>query len=109
LSLLYGSTPFFEKVKKEIVETRDVGHIIRAVMDPVHGKEISSLVPKLVKDPSKIPKLILSSQEEIASLEQMRKVVSEQYSSSLRILKAEESSDPKAKQAVPGKPAIIVK
>jgi len=59
---------FFNSLKKEMEKTRDMGELIKKTMDKQHGKDISSLVPKLVKDPSKIPEVVLDQKTEIKAL-----------------------------------------
>jgi leucyl-tRNA synthetase len=98
----------FKKIKKKMDETRNVGEIIKDVMDKEHGKEISSLVPKIVKNPSKLPLEVLDQKTELKGLEEGKDAIAKAFDCELEIIKAEDSKEDKAKNAMPGKPAILV-
>jgi leucyl-tRNA synthetase len=102
---------FYKKIKEELEKTRNPGDIIKAVMMTdlkKHGQEITRLMPALVKDPSKIPDTILSQEAEMKALIEAGEKIEEAFDADLKIFKAEESVEPKAKNASPGKPAIII-
>jgi len=87
-------------------EKRNVGELIKAVMDREHGKEISSLVPKLVKDPKKIPEVVIENEFEV--LKENIEAIEKEFNCKVEVIKAEQSQEGKAKQAMPGKVAILV-
>ncbi|MFH1408985.1 MAG: leucine--tRNA ligase [Nanoarchaeota archaeon] len=93
-----------KKLKKEMEKTRDVGKLIKSVMDPKHGKEIAGFVQKVVKDPKKMPVMVLTQDKEFSALEG----ASFGYSAKIIVVKAEDSADPKAQQAMPGRVAIKI-
>jgi leucyl-tRNA synthetase len=97
---------FFKKLKKEIEKTRDIGKIIKAVMVKEHGNDISALVPRLVKDTKKIPEVIIENEFDILSENQQ--MIEKEFNCEVEIVKAEKSQEGKAKQAMPGKVAILV-
>jgi leucyl-tRNA synthetase len=100
---------FFSNLKKEMEKTRDIGELIRKTMIKEYGKDISAIIPKLVKDPSKIPGIILDQKTEISALKNNLKLIKKEFGTDkIAILKAEESEEQKAKQAMPGKPAIFL-
>ncbi|MBD3249535.1 leucine--tRNA ligase [Candidatus Woesearchaeota archaeon] len=100
---------FFKGLKKEMEDTFNVGKLMKKVMIKEHGKEISKLVPKIVKDPSKLPEKVLSQEDEIEALKNAKDEFMEEFKAEIiDIVKAEESKEAKARQAMPGKPAIIV-
>jgi len=102
---------FFKELKKHMEKTRNVGDILKAIMTTAlkkHGADISKLVPKLVKSPARIPKIILSQKEEIKNIKDAEKEIREQFKVKLEIIPEEKSKEAKAKQAMPGKPAIVV-
>ena len=70
-----------------------------------YGKEVSKIVPMLVKDTSKIPGVVLTQAKELEALNE-----TDQFSEfgEIVITKAEDSKEQKAKQAMPGKPAILL-
>ncbi|MBW2997864.1 leucine--tRNA ligase [Candidatus Woesearchaeota archaeon] len=99
---------FIKKLKSELEKTYDVGALIKATLDKEHASDISKLVPKLIKDRSKIPDIVTSQAEEIAALEQNRQLFTDEFKAEIIIIKAEDTKEPKAKNAMPGKPAILV-
>jgi len=99
---------FVKKLKVELTKTYNVGELIRATMDQKHGTEISKLVPRLVKDRSKIPDIVTSQEEELEALVSGKGEFEKEFSAKIEIVAAESSKDAKAKNALPGKPAIIV-
>ena len=96
----------YKKIKENLEETRNVGALIKAVMIPEYGKEISKIVPKLVKDPSKIPKIILDRDTEIKNIEEHKVELEAAFNSKINIFKIEETNN--KKQALPGKPSILL-
>jgi len=101
---------FFKDLKKEMEETRDVGDLIKKTMVKEHGKEISKLVPKLVKDPTKFPEIVLDQKTEISAVKDNIDELKEEFGTDkVAVFKAEESKEEKARQAIPGKPTILIK
>ena len=98
-----------DDLKKEMEKTRDVGELIKKTMIKEHGKDISAMIPRLVKDPSKVPEIILDQKKELNILKENLKMIKEEFQTDqIAVLKAEESQETKAKQAMPGKPAIFL-
>ena len=105
---------FLKAVKPELEKTRNPGEIMKKILSidrfRKHGEEISKLVPKLVADPGRIPIIILGQQKEfkIFSDAHVKKTCAQSLNSESYIVKELQSKHPKAKQAMPGKPAIVV-
>ncbi|MDP2908382.1 MAG: leucine--tRNA ligase [Nanoarchaeota archaeon] len=97
----------FKKIQKELETTRNIGEIIKKALVKGHEQDISRIVPRVVKDPSKMPRIITSQQEELKTLEEFRAVIEREFKTRLVVIKAEESKEHKAKLAMPGKPAIL--
>ena len=95
-----------KKIKKEMEKTRNVGDIIRAVMIKEHTKDIPTIVQRVVKDPSKIPEVIIDN--EFETLNENKETIKKEFNCEIEITKEEQSKEEKAKQAMPGKPAILV-
>ena len=74
-----------------------------------HGKDISKLVPAIVKDPAKIPKKILSQDKEFDSINEVKQKIADEFDAEINIIKAEETDEQKRNTAMPGKPAILIK
>jgi len=100
------------KIKEQLEKTRNTGEILKALMSDEslkkHGQDISKLVPRLVKDTSKIPKVVLDQETEFDNLDRAKDILRDEFNTEIIIVKAEESKEPKAKQALPSKPAIII-
>ncbi len=101
---------FFTKLKKEMTSTRDIGILIKKTMNKEHAKEIPQLIQRIVKDPSKLPATILDQKTELDALKSnSEKIKLSLNAEKISILASESSSEPKAKQAMPGKPAILIR
>ncbi|MBU4492970.1 MAG: leucine--tRNA ligase [Nanoarchaeota archaeon] len=101
---------FFRELKKEIEKTRDVSAIMKAIIPQFreNSKDVSKLVPLIVKNPGRIPLVILDQDIEFNVLQNSKKLFEDEFKSIVEIIKAEDSKQAKAKNAMPGKPAIVV-
>jgi len=100
---------FFKKFKEEIEKTRDVKDLMQIFMKDFKEKnEISKLIPSLLKDPTKIPAVVLDQETEIKNLEDNKEKIKQEFNCSVEIERAEESKEEKNKNAFPNKPAIVV-
>ncbi len=98
-------------LKEKLQETRDVGEILRAIMATELKKEgstLQKLIPRLINNSSSIPALILSQEQELLAFEEGRAIYQDDLRCTVEIIRANECSHPKAQQALPGKPAIVV-
>ena len=102
----------FNIVSKEIKVTRNLGEIMRTVLEKeemkIKGKEISKIVQSLVKDVSKLPTMITSQEEEIAVMQEAKEFLEKEFSCTVEIVNGNDSEDAKAKAAMPGKVGILV-
>jgi len=98
----------FKKLKKEMEKTRNISDIIKKLMIKGKEKEISKIIPSFVKNPSKLPLEILDQQKEFDVLSENHELFKNKFNCPILIIKADASSEPKAKQAYPGKPAILI-
>ena len=103
---------FFSILKEEVEKTRDVKALMGIVMDEKdlkkHGKDISKMIPTIANDVTKLPLRVLNQKTEKESLEEYKDRIEEEFSSKVSIELTEESKEPKARQAIPGKPAIVI-
>ena len=102
---------FILRLKEELEKTRNFGEIIKNFSKSdlnVYIKEISKLVPKMVKNTAKIPDVVVKRKKEILSLENSLEDLKEEFSCEIEIIKEEDSKENKAKQAMPGKAAILI-
>ncbi|MCH8003274.1 MAG: leucine--tRNA ligase [Nanoarchaeota archaeon] len=101
---------FIRKLKKKIEKTRNVGEIIKSFAKSdldIYIKEISKMVPKLVKDETKMPKVVVGRNKEIDYLKNSLDVFKQEFDCDVEIIDGK-SEEPKAKQAMPGKVAILI-
>ncbi|MCF7798641.1 leucine--tRNA ligase [Candidatus Woesearchaeota archaeon] len=104
---------FFKELKKEIEKTRNGGELIKNMMSKDEfkpfGKDVTKIIPSALKDASKLPEVVLDANTEKNALEKnIEKIASKFNKCKVSILIAEESNHPKASQASPGKPAIVI-
>ncbi|MBW2995866.1 leucine--tRNA ligase [Candidatus Woesearchaeota archaeon] len=101
---------FISDLKEAMEKTRDVGKLIKKTMDKEHSKDISSLVPRLVKDPTKVPEVVLDQKTEIKAIKDNLDLIKQEFGTDkIAVFSADESREAKAKQAMPGKVAILIK
>ncbi|MFH0956635.1 MAG: class I tRNA ligase family protein, partial [Candidatus Aenigmatarchaeota archaeon] len=93
-------------------KTRNFGEILKALMaDPSlrpYGKDVSRMVPALLKNPERMRACALSQEDEVCVLEEISPELSEAFGCAVSIETAEKSDSKKASQAMPGKPGIEV-
>jgi leucyl-tRNA synthetase len=103
---------FLAIVKKELEKTRDMKLIMAACFKEKelkqHGEEMAKIVPSVLKDPTKIPQMILSQEAELRNLEVTRKLIEKEFGAMVIIEDAESCKEEKKKSAMPSKPAIVV-
>ena len=101
----------FEILKKEIAKSRDFKVLIGKVMaDPEvkkYGKEATKIIQRIIKSGKGVND-VLSQDLEYKSLVESKDFLEKEFKSKLVIEKAEDSKEAKAKQALPGKLAILV-
>jgi hypothetical protein len=75
--------------------------------DKAHAKNIAGLVPRFVKNPDKIPFVVLSHLDEKKALTEHAIELEKEFKTKFEIILEKDSKHDKAKNAMPGKPAII--
>ncbi len=101
----------FTLLQKETKVTRDVGEIMRKVLEKeemkMRGKDISKIVMSVVKDVSKLPSMVTSAEEELKAMKEAVGFLQDEFGSSIEVVPAEESTHAKAKSAMPGKVGVL--
>ncbi|MDP6626380.1 MAG: hypothetical protein QGG50_00665, partial [Methanopyri archaeon] len=64
---------------------------------------------RLLKNPSWVPSLVLSEDDEAQALELVAPMVSKRFGCTVEVVRETLSKDAKAARALPGKPAIVVR
>ncbi|MBN2459244.1 leucine--tRNA ligase [Candidatus Woesearchaeota archaeon] len=100
---------FMKGLKKEMEKTRNIGDLIKALCakDKQSAKTIANLVPRFVKNPDKIPQVVLSSEIEKKALQACAADLEKEFKTRFEIVVEGVAKQDKAKNAMPGKPAII--
>ena len=99
---------FFKKFKELYKTEKNMGMLIKSLFVQEHGKEISKLVQTLIKNPSKMPLVVLSQEKEFEVYKEKKDFLEKNLACKIEIELAEKSSEAKAKNAMPSKPAILV-
>jgi len=99
---------FMKEFKKKQEKTRNIGELIKSLVDKQHGKEISKLIPMLVKNPQRVPEILVSQKEEFEAIKDNLKIIEREFGAKVKLEMAEKSKQPKKNNALPGKPAILI-
>ena len=96
------------RVREHVAKgVRNPGEIIKAVMQTdlkKHGNDVPRLITKFIEKP--VPHL--TPEQEFAALTDHKKQLEQDFGCSVQIVKEVDAKEPKAKQSLPGKPAILV-
>jgi leucyl-tRNA synthetase len=99
----------YELIKTELESTRDFGKIMASVMMhehlKQHSKDIAKIIQKLMKTGVSE---VIKMDKEYSALKESTSFLSKEYGCTVSVAKAEESHEEKARNAMPGKPAILV-
>ncbi|MFH1971988.1 MAG: leucine--tRNA ligase [archaeon] len=99
---------FIKSLKEKMEKTRNIGELIKTQQDQDHMKEISKLVPMFMKNPQRIPEVILTQKEEADAIKDNLKQMEKEFNCKINIITADKTQEPKKNNALPGKPAIIL-
>ncbi|MGV8162244.1 MAG: leucine--tRNA ligase [Candidatus Nanoarchaeia archaeon] len=103
---------FVEEFRGVFAENKDFKTISQKLLAgdmKKYGQEMMKLLPGLIKDPSKIPAVPLTLSEEKGNLIASKQKLEEEFNCVVLIEEAETSQEQKARNAWPGKPALVVK
>jgi leucyl-tRNA synthetase len=101
----------YSKIKETLEKTRNPGEILKEIMStPLkqYGQDVTKIIPAILKDPSKMPNVIIGQKLEEEALLEAQEKIEETFDADVVILTAEHSTEAKAKNASPGKPAIML-
>ncbi|MBY8983738.1 MAG: leucine--tRNA ligase [Candidatus Lokiarchaeota archaeon] len=93
-------------------ETKNQGDIMSTLMQnsefKKYSKQIVKIVSRILKNVGKFPKFSLSSEEEYEFFDEITPIIEMKYNSNVKVFFEKESTEKKASQALPSKPAIII-
>ena len=89
-----------------------MGEVMRKVLEveelKMKGKEIAAIVTAVVKDPARLPSLLLSQEQELAVMKDAVSFLEQEFGCKVKVALAEKSKQPKAQAAMPGKVGVLV-
>ncbi len=103
---------FVKEFKVAFAESKDFKSISAKLLASdmkKYGQEVMKLLPGMLKDQSKIPEIVLSAKEEKDNIDERGVELAKEFDCAIIVEEADHSTEPKAKNAWPGKPAIVVK
>jgi leucyl-tRNA synthetase len=103
---------FYKTLKEELEKTRDTKSLLGAIMShselKQYGGEITKIIPAVLKDSSRLPPIVLTQEEEKENLEKVKEKIKEKFNADIIVEFSEQSKEGKAKNGIPGKPAIVI-
>lgn len=102
---------FISLFKASFEKTKDVKEITSNIMATnlkSHGQDVMKMIPAFLKDPSKMPEQLITLNEEFSNLKETAELLGKEFVCRIVVEKADESKEQKARNALPGKPAIVV-
>lgn len=105
----YDLTKMFKELTNDSFNQKEVIQKIMSSDLKKYGQDVMKLVPSFFKDASKLPKQNISQEEEKSLLEDNKDFFKKEFGANIVIETAETSKEQKAKNALPGKPAILIK
>ncbi len=103
----------FKILKEELKKTRDQRAIINTCLAEKdikpHGQDVAKIVQAVLKDLGKLPETIIARDKEMEAYNSAKQEIEKEYEAKVTVCDAGTSNEQKAKNAMPGKPAIIVK
>ena len=99
-----------KRTKEAMQKTRDIGQLMKEILPSMkeHSTEAASILQKYVKDAGRIPQVTRSAEGELKILHDSKKFFTTEFSCAIEIVAAATSQELKARQALPGKPAILI-
>ncbi|HIG98760.1 TPA: class I tRNA ligase family protein, partial [Candidatus Woesearchaeota archaeon] len=103
----------FRILKEELKKTRDQRALINTCLAEKdlkpYGQEVARIVQMALKDSGKLPETLIAREKEIEAYAAAKETIEKEYKAKVMVEDASKSNEQKARQAMPGKPAIIVK
>jgi leucyl-tRNA synthetase len=103
---------FYKTLMSLLEETKNQGEIMNKLMQnndlKKYSKQIGKIVSRILKNVGKFPKFILSSIEEYDFFDEIKPIIEMKFGCSVKVIFEKDSSEQKASQALPSKPAIVI-
>ena len=102
----------FNVLVKEIKVTRNVGEVMKKVLEveelKMKGKDISKIVASVLKDTSKLPTIVSTQEDEVKVMMDAKEFLHQEFGCKVEIVLGDDRDHPKAKAAMSGKVGILV-
>ncbi len=112
---LFIAEPWKYDLFKELIKLKDnrnPGEVLKKLASnskfKPHMQDISKIIPRMVSS-GKIPEKVLDAKSELKALEEAKGFFEGEFKAKVEIVEAEKSTEVKAKNATPGKSAVLVK
>jgi leucyl-tRNA synthetase len=104
---------FYKTLLSLIDHTKSQVEIMKEIMKvkefKLQSKFVNQTVTKVLKNVGKYPKFFLSMDDEFQFFLEIKSIFTKKYNSNVEIVKEKDTKEEKAIQALPGKPAIIIR
>ncbi len=102
----------FVKLFKEVIKiSRNPKDVIGKIMSSElkrYGQDVMKMIPTFLKDESKLPKIEITQKQELVNLKECMQELVKEFNCLIELETADDSTEAKAKNAIPGKPAILI-
>jgi leucyl-tRNA synthetase len=102
----------YEVLMPLLEETKNQGEIMKNLMQnndlKKYSKQIGKIVSRLLKNVGKFPKFSLSPEDEYEFFDEIKPIIEMKYKSNIKVIFEKDSTEQKASQALPSKPAIVI-
>ncbi len=96
----------------ELVKNKNANEALKEIMQDKrfskHGQDIARFLPKMISD-RKLPVVALSREQELFVINESISFIKSEFGCEIIVEDADKSTEPKARQALPGKPALVIK
>ena len=103
---------FYRALMLLLEETKNQGEIMKKLMQvkdfKKFSKQIGKIVSRILKNIGKFPKFTLSSIEEYEFFDEIKPIIEMKYGCRVKVSFEKDSTEQKASQALPSKPAIVI-
>jgi leucyl-tRNA synthetase len=102
----------YTNLSAEMKVTRNVGEVMKKILEndslKVKGKEITKIVSSSLKDPSRLPHIVTTQEDEFLVMNGAVSFLKKEFGCNIEVIVAERSKHPKANSAMPGKVGVLV-
>ena len=99
---------FVNKLREEFQKTRLFNELIKVLAEKEHAKDIEKIIKFYLKNPELLPNIALEKSQELEILNEYKDIIAKEFKAEIIIEDAENSTEEKAKKALPEKPAILI-